>query len=180
MISGTALVGQTLTASKGMIADIHGLSRADNGDLGYAYRYQWVRVEADGTSNPTEIRGATSDMYTVVSADESKRLKVSFTDDGGNDEEGSSDAYPAEALADTMPPTLGATTGGVTPYGSVIDRDIHLYFSESIGQDPEDLPPPAVYIDRADRLVRPPVSHTGLVELDFCALPPDPRGRKKR
>ena len=160
VISGTALVGQTLTAPKGTIADIDGLSRADNGDSGYAYRYQWVRVDADGTSNPTDIREATSDTYKVVSADEGKRLKVkvSFTDDGGNDEEGSSDAYPAQALADTMPPTLGATTGGVTTYGTVIGKDIHLSFSEAIGQDPEYLPPPAAFfikVDGVSWLVRP-------------------------
>lgn len=40
-IMGAASVGQTLTASKGTIADDDGLTRADNGDAGYAYEYQW-------------------------------------------------------------------------------------------------------------------------------------------
>ena len=47
---------------------------------------------------------------------------------------------PARALADTTPPTLGATTGGVTTYGSVIGKDINLYFSEPIDQNPDSLP----------------------------------------
>ena len=141
-ISGTASVGEILTASKGTIADVDGLSKADNGDAGYAYRYQWVRVDADGTSNPTDVGAATSRTYTLAAADVGKRVKVkvSFTDDGGNDEEVSSDAYPARALADTTPPTLGATNGGVTTYGSVIGKDIHLYFSEPIDRDPDSLP----------------------------------------
>ncbi len=151
-ISGTASVGETLTASKGTIADVDGLSKADHGDAGYAYRYQWVRVDADGTSNPTDVGGATSRTYTLVAADMGKRVKVkvSFTDDAGNDEEVSSDAYPARALADTTPPTLGATTGGVTTYGSVIGKDIHLYFSEPIDQHPDSLPaarPPDPTVD---------------------------------
>lgn len=62
----------------------------------------------------------------------------------------------------------------------MIDRDIHHHFSESMGQDSEDVPPPDVYINRADWLARPPDIHAGLVELDFCALPPDPRGKKKK
>lgn len=40
-ISGTARVGQTLTAAKGTIDD-DGLTKADDGDTGYAYTYQWV------------------------------------------------------------------------------------------------------------------------------------------
>ena len=159
-ISGTALTGQTLTASKGTIADIDGLSRADNGDSGHAYRYRWVRVDPDGTSNPTEIVGAVSSTYTVAPADEGKRLKVrvSFSDDGGNEEEASSDAYPMQALPDTTPPTLGADAGDVTTYGSVIGKDIHLYFSEAIGQEPEDLPAPDAFfitVDGVSWLIRP-------------------------
>ena len=66
--------------------------------------------------------------------------------------------YPERALGDTTPPTFGATTGGVTTYGSVIGKDIHLYFSEAVDQDPENLPPPDAFyitVDGVDFLVRP-------------------------
>ena len=65
-ITGTAQVGQTLTAGKGTIADINGTTRADNGETNYAYTYQWVQV--DGSSE-TDITGATSKTYTLAPAD---------------------------------------------------------------------------------------------------------------
>ena len=86
-ITGTAQVGQSLTAAKGTVADADGLTRADNGEAGYAYTYQWVRVNSDGSSNPTNI-GTNSTTYTLVAADVGKkvRVEISFTDDGGNAE----------------------------------------------------------------------------------------------
>ena len=65
-ITGTAEVGQTLTASKGTIVDTNGTTKADNGDSGYAYTYQWVRVSS-GTE--TTISGATGTTYTPVADD---------------------------------------------------------------------------------------------------------------
>ena len=61
--------------------------------------------------------------------------------------------YPERALGDTTPPTFGVTT-----YGSVIGKDIHLYFSEAVDQDPENLPPPDAFyitVDGVSFLVRP-------------------------
>ena len=80
-ISGTTRVGETLRASTDGISDADGLARA-------VYSYQWVRVDADGTSNPTDIPGATASTYTLTSHDEGKRVKVavSFTDDLGFEE----------------------------------------------------------------------------------------------
>ena len=99
-ISGTARVGQTLTAATTAIADVDGLTSP-------SYGYQWIRVDADGTSNPTDITGATLATYTPVRADVGNKLrvKVSFTDDDSNDEELTSDAYPASGtvLANTAP-----------------------------------------------------------------------------
>ena len=88
-ITGTAESGHVLTAAAGTIADADGLS----GD----YTYQWVRVDADGTSNPTPISGATYATYALTAADEGKRVKVqvSFIDDLGNGETRSSAAYPS-------------------------------------------------------------------------------------
>ena len=73
-ISGTAQVGETLTADTSGIADADGLDNA-------AFSHQWL---ADGI----DISGATGSTYTLTDSDEGKAIKVrlSFTDDGGNDE----------------------------------------------------------------------------------------------
>ena len=73
-ISGTAQVGQTLTADTSGIADEDGLT-------GVAYSYQWL---ADGA----DISGATSSSYTLVTAQQGKtiQVRVTFTDDAGNEE----------------------------------------------------------------------------------------------
>ena len=77
-ISGTAQVGQTLSATTSSIADADGLTNA-------SFTYQWIRV--DGATE-TDISGATASSYTVVAADRGKtiKVKVSFTDDLGNAE----------------------------------------------------------------------------------------------
>ena len=98
-ISGTAQMGQTLAAATTGIADVDGLTSP-------TYGYQWIRVDADGTSNPTDIVGAASGTYTQVRADVGKKLrvKVSFTDDDGNDEELTSAPTATETVLD---PTVG-------------------------------------------------------------------------
>ena len=80
-IDGTPQVGMMLTAAKGMIADADGTTKADNGDTGYAYSYQWVRVDG---STETPITSATASTYTLTATDLGKTIKVqtSFTDDG--------------------------------------------------------------------------------------------------
>ena len=77
-ISGTAQVGETLTAGITGIADADGLS-------GETFSYQWV--SGDGTTN-TDIEKATESTYKLVAADQGKAVKVrvTFTDDGGNEE----------------------------------------------------------------------------------------------
>ena len=84
-ISGTAAVGQTLTATTSGISDADGKTKAENGDAGYAYTYQWVQVDG-GTEN--DISGETSSTYTPSSSDVGKtiRVRVSFTDDLDNAE----------------------------------------------------------------------------------------------
>ena len=73
-ISGTAQVGQTLTASTSGISDADGLTNV-------SYRYRWL---ADGT----KIERARSSTYTLQSSDVGKVIKVraTFTDDAGNKE----------------------------------------------------------------------------------------------
>ena len=73
-ITGTALIGQTLTATTGTVADTDGLPTEFN--------YQWKRVDSDGTSNPINI-GTDSTTYTLTDTEVGKRVlvEVSFTDD---------------------------------------------------------------------------------------------------
>ena len=89
-ISGTAGVGQILTAATTDIADLDGLTSP-------TYGYQWIRVDSDGTSNAADVAGETADTYVPVGKDVGKkiRVKVSFTDAAGGDEELTSDAYPS-------------------------------------------------------------------------------------
>ena len=77
-ISGTVQVRETLTASTSGIADTDGLTNV-------SYSYQWIRN--DGSAD-TVIQDATGSSYTLVDADEGKtiKVKVSFTDDAGNEE----------------------------------------------------------------------------------------------
>ena len=103
-ITGTAQVGQTLTAGKGSIADTNGLTKADNGDSGYAYTYQWVRVDTDNSESNITTNG-TSQTYTAVAADQGKTLKVkvSFQDDAGNAESRTSGATGTVTAAAALP-----------------------------------------------------------------------------
>ena len=89
-ISGTVQVGETLTADTWGIGDADGLTNV-------SYSYQWIRNDG---STDTDIQGATGSSYTLADADEGKtiRVKVSFTDDAGNDEtlrSGATDAVAA-------------------------------------------------------------------------------------
>ena len=113
-ISGTAQVGETLTADTSGIADEDGLDNA-------AFSYQWL-------ADDTAISGATGSTYTLVAADEGKAIKVyvSFTDDNSNDESLTSAATGAVAAA---PPTNNEAAGapaisGTVKVGHVLTADI--------------------------------------------------------
>ena len=88
-ISGTAQVGETLTANTSGIADADGLDNV-------TFTYQW---RADDTT----IQGATNATYTLVEADEGKSIKVQvrFTDNAGHDETLTSTATAAVTPAPT-------------------------------------------------------------------------------
>ena len=83
VISGTVEVGETLTVNTSDISDADGLT-------GATFSYQWLADDSD-------ISGATGHSYTLADADEGKaiRVRVAFTDDGGNDEALTSSATAA-------------------------------------------------------------------------------------
>ena len=85
-ISGTAQVGETLTADTGGIEDDDGLADA-------VYSYQWLADDAD-------ISGATGETYTPAYDDQGKviRVKVSFADD--RDFEETLTSEPTEEVAE--------------------------------------------------------------------------------
>ena len=98
-ISGTAQVGETLTANTSGIADVDGLGNVQ-------YEYQWL-------GDAAEIAGATNATYTLAAADEGKAIKVevTFTDDAGYDESLTSEATGAvEARPNPNSPATGAPT----------------------------------------------------------------------
>ena len=103
-ISGTARVGETLTAVTTGIADA-------DGPASPTYGYQWIRVDADGTSNATDVVGETADTYVPVEADDGKKLrvKVRFTDDDSTDEELTSDAFPSSGTIEVSADICGRT-----------------------------------------------------------------------
>ena len=108
-ITGTAVVGQPLAVDLTGIADADGLA-------GVSYSYQWVRVDADGLSNPADITDATDATYTLVDADLGKTLKVrvTFDDDAGHTETRTSAAtvtVTTAAGAPASPRDLSATVG---------------------------------------------------------------------
>ena len=88
-ISGTPETGQTLTATSAGISDPDGLTNP-------TFTYQWIRVDVDGTSNPTNISGATSRTYRLRTSEHGKKVKfrVRFQDDANNQETRTSAAYP--------------------------------------------------------------------------------------
>ena len=95
VITGGAQVGKVLTAGLGTIADSDGLPGTFPDD----YTFQWVRVDADGVTNPIN-KGTDSSTYTVVVGDVGKKIfvEVSFTDGGGTLEDPlPSAAYPSNA-----------------------------------------------------------------------------------
>ena len=106
-ITGTAQVGETLTANTSGISDADGLSNA-------TFSYQWL-------ADDTAIQGATGFTYTLADADAGKAIKVqvSFTDDAGNSEALTSAATAAVAASNT-PATGAPTISGTVQVGQIL------------------------------------------------------------
>ena len=112
-ISGTAQVGEMLTADTSGIADADGLDNA-------IYSYQWL-------GDDTDIAGATSSTYTLAETDEGKTIKVRVvvTDDEGNETTLTSEATDAvEAAAQPDSPATGQPTiSGTARVGEMLTAD---------------------------------------------------------
>ena len=114
-ITGTAQVGQTLTAGTTAIMDADGLTSV-------SYTYQWIRT---ATGVDTNISGATASTYTLVAADLGTTIKVtvSFTDDASNAETLTSAATAAVSAAANTLATGAPTITGTAQVGPGADRD---------------------------------------------------------
>ena len=133
-ISGTAQVGETLTADTSGIADADGLVNA-------TYSYQWLADAAD-------IAGATASTYSLVAADAGKtiRVRVGFTDDDGNPESLTSAATnPVEAEAAPEPPARPTGLSAVVSHDAVT----------LTWDDPQDDSITGYVILRRDRAIHP-------------------------
>ena len=114
-ITGTPRVGEILAADTSGITDADGLDNVE-------YAHQWLADDAD-------IDGATGSTYTVDAGDEGKaiRVRVTFTDDAGNEE--SLTSAPTEPMA---PPALrpeSATVDGaalVLTFNHTLDEGVSL------------------------------------------------------
>ena len=114
-ISGTVQVDQTLTADTSGITDADGLS-----DVSYAYR--WIRTDGGAGAY---IAGATDSTYTLTDDDEGKTIKVrvSFTDDAGNEETLTSAATAAVASRPNSPATGAPTISGTVQVDETLTAD---------------------------------------------------------
>ena len=111
-IQGVARAGETLTATTSGIRDDDGLDNA-------VFAYQWVRSEL-GAESGTAIAGATGSSYGVTAEDEGRAItvRVTFTDDAGNEESVISYAVVASAA---LPQTRAPDPPGapdVSPHDS--------------------------------------------------------------
>ena len=138
-ITGTALAGETLTATKDRIEDEDGLT-------GAVFAYQWL---VDGA----EINGATDSSYTLVAADEGKpiEVRVTFTDDAGNEDSLTSNAVLAARLnsAATGAPTISgmvqvgqtltASTSGISDSDGLTNATFTYQWLSSDGASDSDI-----------------------------------------
>ena len=123
-ISGIAQVGQTLTASTTSISDTNGLPSV--------FKYQWKRVDANGTSNSTNI-GTDSATYTLTDSEVGKKVlvEVSFTDNANN-REGPlvSAAFPSSETVSAAPSEV-PSSWSLKPTGLAVGDQFRLIFLSS-------------------------------------------------
>ena len=107
-ISGAPQVEQTLTADTSSITDEDGLTNV-------SYAYQWIAGGSD-------IAGAAGSTYTLTSGEEGQtvQVRVTFTDDAGNDETLTSAATVAVAAAPNREATGAPAIGGTPQVGETL------------------------------------------------------------
>ena len=112
-ITGTAQVGQTLTAGTTAIMDADGLTSV-------SYTYQWIRVATDNTE--TNIASAAASTYMLVAADQGTTVKVTvrFTDDANNPETRTSAATATVSAAANTLATGAPTITGTAQVGQTL------------------------------------------------------------
>ena len=115
VITGTARVGETLTADTSGISDANGLTNV-------SYSYQWI--SNDGNSD-TNITGATGQSYTLTDDDQGKTVKVrvTFTDDDGYSETLTSTATVSVARPADQTPSGLPTITGTAQVGETLTAD---------------------------------------------------------
>ncbi len=120
-ISGTAEVGSTLRASASAVMDANGRPQIVN--------FQWVRVDG---SEESDISGAEEPEYELQSADRGKKVKVkvSFTDDDGYEEERVSDAFPGTGTVAASDRPPGGTGVLVSNIGRTAGSTINAIVSQ--------------------------------------------------
>ena len=138
-ITGTAQVGETLTASTTGIADANGLTTPN-------YTYQWIRV--DGTDE-ADIASANSSTYILVDADLGKTLKVrvTFDDDLGHTETLTSAATATVGAVATAPTVSTVAVTSSPASGDTYGTGEMIQFTVTFDQD---------------------VTVTGTPEFEFC------------
>ena len=111
-ISGTAQVGETLTAGTSGISDSDGLT-------GVSYNYQWL-------ADDVGIDGATASEYDVVPGDEGKslRVRVNFADDAGYEETLASASTSPVAARPNSPATGAPAISGTAQVDQTLTADV--------------------------------------------------------
>ena len=135
-ITGTAQVEETLTADTTGIADNDGLDDA-------AFAYQWLADDA-------EIDGATAGTYTLVAADAGRaiRVRVTFTDDGDNEETLTSAATGAVVAAVVRPPLTASTNDVPSSHGRELHIHLRAAFQRGVLHKLQDPAGPRLHGDR--------------------------------
>ena len=110
-ISGAPQVEQTLTADTSSITDEDGLTNV-------SYSYQW-------TAGGSDIAGAAGSTYTLTDSEQGQavQVRVTFTDDAGNEETLTSAATVAVAGAPNREATGKPTIGGTPQVEETLTAD---------------------------------------------------------
>ena len=116
---GIPEVGQTLSADTTGIADADGLT-------GAVFTFRWLAGDA-------EIAGATGSTHTLTGDDLGKaiRVRVTFTDDGGNEESLTSEPTVAVAAGLELPVGHGGRGSSLTlTCNAILDNGRHSAYPD--------------------------------------------------